>query len=54
MLTLLSISFSLLLLTIMLTIWRSFYVDPLGTGSALRLVTPPRGSSYLMLALPSY
>ena len=50
----LSITFSMMLLSLMITIWRSFYVDTLGTTSALRLVTRPQGSSYFMLALPSY
>jgi putative ABC transport system permease protein len=54
MLTILSIGFSLLLLTIMMAVWRSFYIDQLGTESALRLVVRPRVSSYLMLSLPSY
>lgn len=50
LLTLISISFSMTLLSLMMTIWRSFYVDTLGTTSALRLITRPRGSSYFMLA----
>ena len=54
MLTILSIGFSLLLQTIMMAVWRSFYIDPLGTESALRLIVRPRVSSYLMLSLPSY
>ncbi|MBV9181079.1 MAG: FtsX-like permease family protein [Acidobacteria bacterium] len=49
-----SISFSLMLLSLMITIWRSFYLDTLGTTSALRLVTRPRGASFSMLVLPSY
>lgn len=53
-LTILSIGFSLLLLTIMMAVWRSFYIDQLGTESALRLIVRPRVSSYLMLSLPSY
>jgi putative ABC transport system permease protein len=53
-LTVLSIGFSMLLLTMMTVIWRSFYIDQLGTESALRLVVRPRASSYLMLSLPSY
>jgi putative ABC transport system permease protein len=44
----------MMLLSLMIAIWRSFYVDTLGTTSALRLVTRPQGSSYFMLALPSY
>src|SRR5215469_1958709 len=54
LLTLISISFSLMLLSLMMTIWRSFYFDTLGTTSAVRLVTRPRGLSYFMLTLPSY
>ena len=54
LLTLISITFSMMLLSLMITIWRSFYLHTLGTTSALRLVTRPRGSSYFMLALPSY
>jgi putative ABC transport system permease protein len=53
-LTTLSIGFSLLLLTIMMAVWRSFYIDQLGTESALRLIVRPRVSSYLILSLPSY
>jgi hypothetical protein len=54
MLTALSIGFSMLLLTVMMTIWRSFYIDQLGAESALRLVTRPRVSSMFMLSMPSY
>ena len=54
LLTIIGISFSMMLLSLMVTVWRSFYVDTLGSASALRLVTRPRGSSYVMLALPSY
>lgn len=54
LLTVVSISFSMLLLSLMIMIWHSFYLDTLGASSALRLVTRPRGSSYFMLALPSY
>ncbi len=43
-LTMLSIAFSLLLLTLMMTIWRSFYIDKGPPGSALRLVTRHRVS----------
>lgn len=53
-LTILSIGFSMLLLTIMMAVWHSFYIDQLGTESALRLIVRPRFSSYLMLSLPSY
>ena len=38
-LTVLSISFSLLLLTVMMTVWRSFYVDKSSAQSAQRLIT---------------
>jgi putative ABC transport system permease protein len=53
-LTILSVGFSMLLLTIMMAVWRSFYIDQLGAESALRLIVRPRVSSYLMLSLPSY
>ena len=53
-LTILSVGFSMLLLTIMMAVWRSFYLDQLGAESALRLIVRPRVSSYLMLSLPSY
>ena len=39
-LTVISISVSLLLLTLMMTIWRSFYIDSGPPESALRLITP--------------
>jgi putative ABC transport system permease protein len=39
--TILSIAFSMWLLTIMMTLWRSFYIDQLGPASALRLFTRP-------------
>jgi len=52
LLTVLSITFSLLLLTIMMTIWRSFYIDPGPPDSSLRLVTRHRVS--LAFFLPSY
>ncbi|MGA9475797.1 MAG: hypothetical protein WBV36_25255, partial [Terriglobales bacterium] len=38
-LTVLSIAFSLLLLTVMMTVWRSFYVDKSSAESAQRLIT---------------
>ena len=38
-LTVLSITFSLLLLTVMMTVWRSFYVDKSSAESAQRLIT---------------
>jgi putative ABC transport system permease protein len=37
--TILSIAFSILLLTVMLTLWHSFYLDDLGPASALRIFT---------------
>ena len=43
-LTVLSITFSLLLLTLMMTVWRTFYIDTVSTESALRLVTRHRVS----------
>jgi putative ABC transport system permease protein len=39
--TIFSIAFSILLLTVMMTLWRSFYIDQLGPASALRLFTRP-------------
>ena len=51
-LTVLSISFSLLLLTFMLTIWRGFYIDQGSPSSAQRLVTRHRVS--LTFSLPSF
>jgi putative ABC transport system permease protein len=51
-LTVLSIGFSLLLLTIMMTIWRSFYMDQESDQSAQRLVTRHRVS--LTFTLPMY
>jgi putative ABC transport system permease protein len=44
LLTVISIAFSLLLLTLMMTIWRSFYIDKGPPSSALRLVTRHRVS----------
>ena len=43
-LTVLSITFSLLLLTLMMTIWRAFYIDTFSAESAQRLVTRHRVS----------
>lgn len=43
-LTILSITFSLLLLTLMMTVWRTFYIDTASTESAQRLVTRHRVS----------
>lgn len=51
-LTVLSIAFSLLLLTLMMTIWRSFYIDKVSAESARRLVTRHRVS--LTEWLPAY
>jgi len=48
----LSIAFSLLLLTLMMTIWRSFYVDDSSARAAQRLFTRHRVS--LAIFLPSY
>jgi putative ABC transport system permease protein len=52
LLTMLSISFSLLLLTLMISIWRTFYVDIGAPDSAKRLITRDRVS--LAFFLPSY
>jgi len=51
-LTVLSISFSLLLLTLMMTIWRAFYIDTYSAESAQRLFTRHRVS--LTQSLPSF
>ena len=51
-LTVLSISFSLLLLTLLMTIWRAFYLDPGAPESAKRVITRHRVS--LSFLLPSY
>lgn len=51
-LTVLSIAFSLLLLTLMMTIWRSFYMDQESAQSAQRLVMRHRVS--LTFALPMF
>ena len=51
-LTVLSISFSLLLLTLMMTIWRSFYMDQESEQSSQRLVTRHKVS--LTFALPMF
>ncbi len=50
-LTVISIGFSLLLLTLMMTVWRSFYIDKGPPESALRLITRHRVS--LTFSLPS-
>src|SRR5579884_2132871 len=51
-LTVLSIAFSLLLLTLMMTIWRAFYLDQGSAESAQRLVTRHRVS--LTFSLPGF
>jgi len=51
-LTMLSIGFSLLLLTLMMTIWRSFYIDQGAPDSAKRVITRHRVS--LTFFLPTY
>src|ERR1700722_19038349 len=51
-LTLISISFSLLLLTLMISIWRSFYVDQVAPEAARRLNIRDRVS--LAFFLPAY
>jgi putative ABC transport system permease protein len=52
LLTIVSIGFSLLLLTLMMTLWRSFYLDNGSAESAERLVVRHRVS--LTFALPGY
>ena len=51
-LTVLSIAFSLLLLTLMMTIWRGFYLDQGSTESSQRIVVRHRVS--LTFSLPGY
>jgi putative ABC transport system permease protein len=51
-LTMLSIGFSLLLLTLMMTIWRSFYLDKGAPDSAKRVITRDKVS--MAFFLPSY
>ena len=51
-LTVLSIAFSLLLLTLMMTIWRAFYLDQGSAESAQRLVVRHRVS--LTFSLPGF
>src|SRR5579862_406280 len=51
-LTVLSIGFSLLLLTLMMTIWRSFYIDQGAPDSAKRVISRHRVS--LTFFLPGY
>ncbi len=52
LLTMVSISFSLLLLTLMICIWRSFYVDQVAPEASRRLVIRDRVS--LAFFLPAY
>ena len=51
-LTVLSVGFSLLLLTMMMSIWRNFYVDNGSQQSALRLITRHKVS--LTFEMPAY
>src|SRR6202171_3287097 len=51
-LTVLSIMFSLLLLTLMMTIWRAFYIATFSAESAQRLITRHRVS--LTQAMPAF
>jgi putative ABC transport system permease protein len=51
-LTMLSIGFSLLLLTLMISIWRTFYIDQVAPEAAKRLITRDRVS--LAFFLPAY
>src|SRR5580693_8316982 len=52
LLTLGSISFSLLLLTLMMSIWRTFYIDPGAPDAVKRIITRDRVS--LAFFLPAY
>src|ERR1700686_5165467 len=52
LLTVASIGFSLLLLTLMMTMWRSFYLDQGAPDSAKRVITRDRVS--LSFLLPGY
>src|SRR5580698_1994121 len=52
LLTMVSISFSLLLLTLMICIWRSFYVDQVAPEASRRLIIRDRVS--LAFFLPAY
>jgi putative ABC transport system permease protein len=52
LLTMLSISFSLLLLTLMMSIWRTFYIDQGPPDSVKRIITRDRVS--LAFFLPAY
>ena len=51
-LTALSVAFSLLLLTVMMAVWRGFYIDQGAPDSALRIMTRHRVS--LAFFLPGY
>ncbi len=52
LLTMISISFSLLLLTLMMSIWRTFYLDPGTPDAAKRIITRDRVS--LAFFLPAF
>jgi len=52
LLTMISISFSLLLLTLMICIWRSFYIDQVAPDAAKRVITRDRVS--LAFLLPAF
>jgi len=52
LLTLVSISFSLLLLTLMICIWRSFYIDQVAPEASRRVITRDRVS--LAFFLPAF
>ncbi len=52
LLTMISISFSLLLLTLMISIWRAFYIDQVAPEAARRLIIRDRVS--LAFFLPAY
>src|SRR5262249_9181702 len=52
LLTILSLTFSFLLLSFMMIIWRSFYVDPWTANGALRMVCRHRVSFFV--SMPSY
>ena len=52
LLTMISISFSLLLLTLMICIWRSFYIDQVAPEAARRVITRDRVS--LAFFLPAF
>src|SRR5260370_7959285 len=51
-LTMVSIGFSLLLLTLMISIWRAFYIDQVAPEAAKRVITRHRVS--LAFFLPPY